>query len=315
MTSLRAQGLTRQAPARKSPARKRKNNRRPWIGWIFTAPFGIAFVAFLIVPLIYAFYLSMQNRSLFLGTEFVGLQNYVRVFTDPLFLSGVWLVVRFCVVLIPIQMAVSLVAALILDAITTRFSKFARLAIFAPYAVPAVIGAIMWGFLYSNNFGPMSDVAGIFGGKAPNLLAPDSVFGALVNVVTWQWAGYYMIIIYAALKSIDPTLYESAKLDGANAIQVALRIKVPMVSSALVLVLIFALIGTMQFFTEPQILRSVVPGSIDSAYTPNIYAYTVAFVYGQFNYASAISFALGVVVFIGSFIFMVATSKKSGILK
>jgi len=299
----------------RGPVRKRKNHRRPWIGWIFTGPFALAFIAFLIVPLIYAFALSLQNKTLFAGTVFVGFDNYVKAFTDPLFLSGVWLVIRFCVVLIPVQMVVSLIAALVLDSLTTGFSKFARLAIFAPYAVPAVIGAIMWGFLYSRNFGPASDLAAAVGGSAPNLLSPDNVFGSLVNIVTWQWAGYYMIIIYAALKSIDPTLYESAKLDGANAFQVAMRIKIPMVSSALVLVLIFALIGTMQFFTEPQILRSVAPGSINSSFTPNIYAYTVAFAYGQFNYASAISFALGIVVFIGSFIFMMATSRKSGILK
>ena len=301
--------------AERPPARRRKNHRRPWVGWVFTAPFALAFIAFLIVPLVYAFFLSLQNRTLFAGTVFAGLDNYVKAFSDPLFLSGVWLVIRFCLVLIPVQMLVSLVAALVLDNLTSRFSKFARLAIFAPYAVPAVIGVIMWGFLYSRNFGPASDIASVFGVSAPNLLDSGNVFSSLVNIVTWQWAGYYMIIIYAALKSIDPTLYESAKLDGANAFQVALNIKIPMVTSALVLVLIFALIGTLQFFTEPQILRSIASGSIDSSYTPNIYAYTVAFVYGQFNYASAISFSLGIVVFIGSFIFMMATSKKSGILK
>ena len=76
-----------------------------------------------------------------------------------------------------------------------------------------------------------------------------------MNVVTWQWAGYYMIIIYAALQGIDSSIYEAARMDGANAWQIAFRIKVPMVSSALLLILVFALIGTLQFFTEPQILR------------------------------------------------------------
>jgi multiple sugar transport system permease protein len=96
-------------------------------------------------------------------------------------------------------MIVSLALALVLDAFTTRFARFARLMIFLPYAIPAVIGALMWGFLYSPTFGPMQQIADIFGAQAPFLLDPDHVFGGLMNVVTWQWAGYYMIIIYAAL--------------------------------------------------------------------------------------------------------------------
>ncbi|MDY7529199.1 MULTISPECIES: carbohydrate ABC transporter permease [Cryobacterium] len=287
--------------------------RRARWGWLFVAPFAVFLVLFLLTPLVYAFILSLQNKTVATGTHWVGLDNYAKAFTDPLFLEGVWLVVRFSIILIPIQMLVSLGAALLLDSITSRFSKFSRLMIFVPYAVPAVIGALMWGFLYSPSFGPAAEVAGWFGLNAPQLLSPDNIFGSLVNVVTWQWAGYYMIIIYAALQGIDTSIYEAAKIDGANAWQTALRIKIPMISSSLVLILVFALIGTLQFFTEPQILRSMASGSITASYTPNIYAYTLAFSYSQFNYASAISFALGLVVFVGSYIFLHFTRKKSGL--
>jgi multiple sugar transport system permease protein len=102
-------------------------------------------------------------------------------------------------------------------------------------------------------------------------------------------------------------------MDGANGFQIALRIKVPMIASALVLILVFAIIGTLQFFTEPQVLRGVAAGSIDASFTPNLYAYTLAFSYSQFNYASAISFALGLVVFIGSYLFLFLSRKRSGL--
>jgi len=105
-----------------------------------------------------------------------------------------------------------------------------------------------------------------------------------------------MIIIYAALQGIDSSIYEAARMDGANALQIAFRIKVPMVSSALLLILVFALIGTLQFFSEPQILRPLSNGTITPDFTPNIYAFSQAFAYANFNYASAISFALGIVV-------------------
>ena len=289
--------------------------RRGRTGWVFIAPFVIVFALFLVAPLAYAFYLSLFTKGLATGTVFSGIGNYVKAFTDPSFLNGVWFVVRFSIVLIPVQMLVSLVAALILDALTTRMARFSRLMIFLPYAIPAVIGALMWGFLYSPTFGPLQQIFSLFNAQAPFLLSQGNVFAGLLNVVTWQWAGYYMIIIYAALQGIDPSLYEAAKLDGANWWQVATRIKVPLVSSALILILVFALIGTLQFFTEPQVLAPVANGTITPDFTPNIYAFNLAFSYAQFNYASAISFALGIVVFIAVYIFMFATRKRGSLLK
>jgi len=299
------------AAKRKRTARERAHSRT---GWLFIAPFGVVFVVFLVTPLAYAFYLSLFSKGLATGTAFAGINNYVRAFTDPSFLKGVWFVVRFSVVLIPVQMLVSLAAALVLDNLTNRFARFARLMIFLPYAVPAVIGALMWGFLYSPSFGPLEQIFGSFGLDAPFLLSPDNIFYGLMNVVTWQWAGYYMIIIYAALRGIDPTIYEAAKIDGANAWQVALRIKIPMVRSALVLILVFALIGTLQFFTEPQVLGPVANGTITPDFTPNIYAFNLAFKYAQFNYASAISFSLGAIVFVGVYIFLFVTRKRGSVL-
>jgi multiple sugar transport system permease protein len=286
--------------------------RQRW-GWVFVAPFTVIFLVFLVAPLLYAFWLSLHTKALIGGTRFTWFANYAKAFSDPQFLDGVWLVVRFSLVLIPIQMIISLAAALVLDNLTTRLARFSRLMIFVPYAVPVVIGAWMWGFLSSPRLGPAAEIFSWFGAASPDLLTPDTIFGSLVNVVTWQWAGYYMIIIYAALRGIDPAVYEAAKIDGANAWQTALRIKIPMISSALILILVFALIGTLQFFTEPQVLRSVAPGAIDSSYTPNMYANTLAFSYSQFNYASAISFALGFVVFVAVAIFMFVTRKRGSL--
>jgi multiple sugar transport system permease protein len=301
-------------PARPRRSTKSRERRRGRVGWLFIAPFAIVFIVFLVAPLIYAFYLSLYTKGLATGgvPVFSGIDNYVQAFTDPVFLGGLLFVIHFAVVLIPVQMVISLAVALILDAIVTRFSRFARLMIFLPYAVPAVIGALMWGFLYSPSFGPLQQ---LFGAGAPFPLSPDNVFYGLMNVVTWQWAGYYMIIIYAALRGIDPTLYEAARIDGANAWQVAWRIKVPMVASALVLILVFALIGTLQFFTEPSILAPVANGSITLGFTPNIYAFNQAFQYSNVNYASALSFALGIVVFIAVYIFLFATRKRGSFLK
>jgi multiple sugar transport system permease protein len=122
-----------------------------------------------------------------------------------------------------------------------------------------------------------------------------------------------MIIIYAALQGIDPSLYEAARIDGASAWQLAYRIKVPLIANALLLILVFALIGTLQFFTEPQAIQAISNGAVTRDLTPNLYAYNVAFNFSQFNYASAISFALGIIVFICVYIFLFATRKRGNL--
>lgn len=311
-TSTEVGGPRTATAASRSRAGRIERNRQRW-GWFFLSPFAVVFLVLLVAPLAYAFWMSLHTSTLAAGESFTGLANYQRAFTDPLFLRGLARVGLFVAVMVPIQLGVALAAALVLDTLTTRLSRFSRLMIFVPYAVPAMIGALMWGFLYSPRFGPASDLFGLVGATAPNFLAPGTVFGSLVNIVTWQWSGYYMIIIYAALRGIDPAVFEAARIDGANGRQIAFRIKVPMISAALVMVVVFALIGTLQFFTEPSILRNVAAGAIPVHYTPNMYAHGLAFSYQQFNYASTISFALGVIVFAFSYVFLFLTRKRSGL--
>ena len=302
------------AAASHERTRRRHRVRRHLTGWAFIGPFAFVFLALLIAPLLYAFYLSLFQTRLIGGTEFVLFGNYAKAFTDPAFLEGVGFVIRFSLILIPLQMAISLALALVLDIVTTRFARFSRLMIFMPYAIPGVIGALMWGFLYSRNFGPLAEIFGVFGADAPDFLSRGLIFFGLLNIVVWQWAGYYMIILYAALQGIDPTLYEAARIDGANQWQIVMRIKIPLIAPALVLILVFALIGTLQFFNEPQILRFLAAGAIPPEFTPNMYAFQQAFALANYNYGSAISFALGAVVFICVYVFMFFTRKRGSFL-
>jgi multiple sugar transport system permease protein len=122
-----------------------------------------------------------------------------------------------------------------------------------------------------------------------------------------------MIVLYAALQGLPREVYESARIDGAGPAQIAWRIKTPMISSAIVLATLFTILGTLQFFTEPLILQPLNPGSITAHYTPNVYAFNQAFSFQQYNYSAAISFLLGAVVFVGSYIFLFATRKRSAL--
>ncbi|MDQ2586462.1 ABC transporter permease [Saccharothrix yanglingensis] len=276
---------------------RRRVTAHPVAGALFVLPFFLVVVAFLVVPLGYAFWLSLSSRSLALGTRFTGLENYARAFTDPVLLDGLVRVALFGAVQIPVMLGVALAGALALDAVKTRFAAVFRLVAFMPYAVPAVIGALMWGFLYSRTFGPFADVPTWFGGEPVDFFGTSWLLLSLGNIVTWAWTGYNMIILYSALQGVPRETYEAAVIDGASQVQLALRVKVPAIRSAIGLASIFAVIGTMQFFTEPHVMARFAP-QVSSGYTPNLYAYNQAFAYSDFHYSAAISFALGFLVFV-----------------
>lgn len=289
--------------------RRRRTTGHPVAGALFVLPFFLVVVAFLVVPLGYAFWLSLSSKSLALGERFTGIANYTRAFTDPVLLDGFLRVIVFGAVQIPIMLGLALAGALTLDAVTTRFAIAFRLIAFMPYAVPAVLGALMWGFLYSRTFGPFAGLPTVFGGAPIDFFSTDLLLASLGNIVTWAWTGYNMIVLYSALQGVPRDFYEAALIDGASQVQIALRVKVPAIRQAIALAAIFSVIGTMQFFVEPYVMARFAP-QISAGYTPNLYAYNQAFAYSDFHYSAAISFALGFVVFVAAYAFVFLTRKR-----
>ena len=289
--------------------RRKRMTDHPVAGALFVLPFFLVVVAFLVVPLGYAFWLSLSSKSLALGERFTGLDNYVRAFSDPVLLDGFLRVVVFGAVQIPVMLGIALAGALMLDAVTTRFAIAFRLIAFMPYAVPAVLGALMWGFLYSRTFGPFADLPTVVGGEPIDFFSTDLLLLSLGNIVTWAWTGYNMIVLYSALQAVPREIYEAALLDGASQVQIALRVKVPAIRQAIALAAIFTVIGTMQFFVEPYVMARFAP-QISAGYTPNLYAYNQAFAYSDFHYSAAISFALGFVVFVAAYAFVLLTRRR-----
>jgi multiple sugar transport system permease protein len=296
------------APGRKRVTVARRRQHRA--AYILVMPFFVVFVAMIIVPLGYAGYLSFFREQLVGGVSFAGFDNYTRAFQDKAFLSGVARMALFLVVQVPIMLVASLFFALALDSGMVRLSRFVRLGIFIPYAVPAVVATLMWGYLYGPDFGPFAQLAELVGLPAPPFLAPGTVLFSIINVVNWEFIGYNMIIIYAALRSIPPELYEAGRVDGASEPRIAWSIKIPAVRPALILTIIFSVIGSFQLFVEPNLLRTLAPNAITSSYTPNLYAYTLAFVNQDANYAAAIAFLLGLVIMALSYVVQLWNQRK-----
>jgi multiple sugar transport system permease protein len=291
-----------------SPGRRR-SVLQAWAPYLFLLPFMVVFLVFLVLPLAYALGISVFETRLVGGNVFVGLDNYVRAFGDANFWEGVRRMVVFGIFQVPIMLGLALVFALVLDSGTVWLRNLFRLGFYLPYAVPSVVAALIWGYLYGPSFGPFTQLAELLNFPAPKFLSSGWMLASIANILTWEFTGYNMIIMYAALQSLPAELDDAAAVDGAKGWQIALYIKVPMIRSAIFLTVIFSIIGTLQLFNEPKIMYALAPQVIGNDYTPNLYAYTLAFTNQEYNYSAAISFLLGAVVVVASYVFMLVTNR------
>ncbi|MBG0818862.1 carbohydrate ABC transporter permease [Planomonospora sp. ID82291] len=290
---------------RRRPPTPRKRPPRPAAryhraAWAFSAPFCAVFAIAIVAPLAYATYLSLFQDRLVGGTVFVGLDNYLTAFGDRLLHVGLLRVALFLAVQVPIMLGLALLAALALDSGRLRFAGVYRIGIFAPYAVPAVVAALMWGYLYGDEFG-------LAGGAA---LSGPWILTSIGNIVTWEWTGYNMLILYAALRVVPGELYEAAEIDGAGEIRKAVSIKLPALRPALLLAAIFSIIGSFQLFNEPNVLAVLAPAEIATSYTPNMYAYNLAFNGQQYNYAAAVAVVLGGVTIVVAYAVQLTAARR-----
>jgi multiple sugar transport system permease protein len=278
--------------------------------YLFLAPFLVLFLLFFILPLVYALGISVFADRLIGGTVFVGGQNYLHALQDSDLWDGVRRMLLFMVVQVPVMLVLSLIFALLLDSGLPWLRTLFRLGFFLPYAIPEVVSALIWGYLYGPSFGLFAQIAHALHLVPPGFLSESGMLASIGNIVTWQYAGYNMIVMYTALKAIPTEIYDSARVDGASGWRVALDIKVPLIAPALILTCVFSIIGSLQLFSIPQIMSTIAPNAIGSHYTPNYYAYTLAFTNQQYNYSAAVSFTLGAVVFLCSYLFMFITNRK-----
>jgi len=300
---------SRTAPSVRQPARRR--GRRSLAPYGFLAPAVLLFVAFLAAPIAYTVYLSLRRvkvSGLGLGkgsrTEvWAGLSNYSRSLSDPEFAGSVGRVALYGLLLVPTMMLLALLFALLLDGTRTRARGFSRTAIFLPYAVPAVVASLLWGFLYLPNVSPFAWLLRAGGLGVPNVLSSSTIMFAVANIALWGGVGFNMVVLYTSLKAIPSDLYEAARLDGASEKTIALRIKIPIVAPSLIMSFIFSLIATLQVFAEPTTLRPLT-NNISTSWTPLMKVYRDAFTRNDLYSAAATSVVIALATFVLSFGFL-----------
>ncbi|MFI7543933.1 carbohydrate ABC transporter permease [Actinoplanes sp. NPDC049599] len=285
--------------------------RRSWAGWKFVGPFLAVFALVFLAPIGYSIYLSLYRNRLIGGNSFVGLDNYTQALRDEQFWAGFGRVALFLVVQVPIMLVLALLVALAIDSGRLYGKAFFRVTIFLPYAVPAVVATLMWGFMYGTQFGLVGNINEALGVTLPDPLGGSLALASIGNIVTWEFVGYNMLIFYSALRVVPGSLYESAEIDGAGAFRIITAIKLPAIRGALVIATIFSVIGSFQLFNEPAILRPLAKNVLTTGYTPNMYAYQLSFSGQQYNYAATVAIIMGLITMVIAYVVQLRGTREN----
>ncbi|MGW2238191.1 carbohydrate ABC transporter permease [Streptomyces sp. NPDC001759] len=285
--------------------------------YAFLVPATVLFALFFALPIGYAVYLSFRKvhvSGLGLGAGarkevWGGVENYTDALTDGELMHGALRVLGYGCIVVPVMLGLALLFALMLDSDKVRFAPVTRLAIFLPYAIPGVVAALMWGFLYLPDVSPFYYVLEKLHLPQPDLLDGGPLYLAMSNIAVWGGTGFNMIVIYTSLRSIPAEVYEAARLDGATPLQTALRIKIPMVAPSLVLTFFFSIIATLQVFNEPMTLKPLT-NSLPLTWSPLMTVYQDAFRKGDIYQAAAEAVIIAVVTLVMSFGFLRAANRR-----
>lgn len=290
-------GATAQAPSASGPrARRAAERRRLAACGVLMTPFFALLVTVFLIPVGTAVYLSFYSDDqpgLGFGPErtvFVGLRSYAAVLTDPTFLGGLGTVTLYCLIYIPLMVAGALALALLLDSGVVRLRAFAQLGLFLPHAVPGIIAALIWLYLYTPGISPVIELFAA-ADITVDFLGIHTVIPSIVNIALWSNLGYNMVVFYAALQAVPREVIEASVVDGAGPVRTALQVKTPLVRASIVMVAIFTLIWALQLFTEPMLLSQSSP-MISSRFSPSMYIYDAAFTRNNYGLAAAASVVL-----------------------
>lgn len=279
--------------------RRMSRLRRAVTGWGFVSPFTLLFAVFMAGPVLASLAMSFTDlRSADvrdpLGVDFVGLDQYAKVFADPLFLKASGNTAFFVLVGVPLTMGAGLAVALGLNSGLTRFRTLFRVGYYLPVVTSIVAVSVVWRFLLQPDTGLVNGLLALINVDGPNWLAdPGLSLPSLVVMATWRNLGFQMVIFLAGLQAIPQNLYEAARLDGAGRWQQFRYVTLPMLRPTMLFVAVITTIGYLQFFEESFVMTQ--GGPLNSTLSVSFHIYK-QFGFGNYSYASAMSYVLFVAI-------------------
>jgi len=292
-----------------SPGRRRAARRESVAGYGFLVPWLIGFLGLTLGPMIYSLYLAFTKYNLFKDPEWVGFDNFVRMFTDdPQFIQSVQITLVYVLVGTPIKLAAALGIAMLLN-YRNKGSGFFRSSFYAPSLIGASVSvAIVWRAMFSTN-GPVDNSLSFFGIELGGWVGNVAlVVPMMILLAVWQF-GAPMVIFLAGLKQIPQELYEAAEVDGAGPVRKFRSVTIPMLSSVIFFNLLLEIINAFQVFASAYIISNGTGGPAGMTNFYTVYLYKRGFADGQYGYAAAMAWVLVIVVAIIAFI-LFKTSKS-----
>ncbi|WP_165423378.1 carbohydrate ABC transporter permease [Ktedonosporobacter rubrisoli] len=266
---------------------------------------GLGLLAiFVVVPIILTAWISLHRGSMavpYSALKWVGLHNYTLIFQQANFKTALMNVVLYSVANIVIILPLAILLGLFLSQKVLKGRNFLRALLFIPYMIPNVAVAIVWGYLYAPQYGPLNQMLGWLHIPAQNWLAsPQQAMFSLIILNVWQTLGYYVVMVLAGLTEIPQEYYEAASIDGAGWFQQQLHLTLPLLKRALAFVVVIMTINTLQIFDPVYVLTQ--GGPINATNVVAYHMYVTAFNYGQAGPASAMAMVLFAIVLILSLI-------------
>lgn len=283
-------------PGRVRRTRKKDDTR---LALLFILPAAIGLVAFYFWPLVRGIWLSFTSWDLLSAAEFIGVDNYVRMFADPVFWNAIQVTLTYVVLNIGIQTIVALVLALLMQRLTQ--SVLLRSLILTPFLVSNVVAALLFLWILDFQLGIGNQILEWIGLDRIGFFTSESwaIFTvALVNV--WRHMGYTALLIFAGLQAIPGNFYEAARVDGASEVRMFRSITMPLLRPILGLVLIISVIGSFQVFDTISVTTG--GGPVNATRVLQVYIYENAFAQFDFGYASALSVAMLAILMIVTFV-------------
>ncbi|MGG1399156.1 sugar ABC transporter permease [Bacillus salipaludis] len=281
------------------------------IGWSFIAIATVMIGLFYFYPMIQSLILSFKSGT-GVSLKFVGFENYIRLFKDPVFLTTVKNTVIYLIIQVPIMMILALFLSVLLNNKKLKLKGFFRTAIFLPCVTSLVAYSVIFKYLFGQDgiINIMLMKLALISEPIQWLTDPFWAKITIIIAITWRWTGYNMIFFLSGLQNIDESIYEAAKIDGASSVQQFFKITIPMMKPIILFTTITSTIGTLQLFDEVMNITKGGPGN--ATMTISEYIYNVSFKYTpDFGYAATVSYAIVILIIFFSIIqFKVAGDKN-----
>jgi multiple sugar transport system permease protein len=257
---------------------------------LFLTPDILGLVLFVVVPVLFAVYVSLFRWDGLGQMAWVGSENYRQLWADPKWWSSLQVTGVFAVLHVPLLLVASLGLALLVNR-KIRARTFFRTAYFVPVAISLVIMSILWGYILEPSFGVLNYLLGLLGiPPQPWLSSVEQALPTLVAISAWKFMGYYMVIFLAGLQAIPGEYYEAARVDGAGRWQTFRSLTLPLLKPVTFFVLVIIIIRSFQIFDQVYVLTQ--GGPAYSTYVIVYYIYELAFRHMKLGYASAASVVL-----------------------